>query len=101
MRRTLLKPDVRKTALRTGSLFHDQIKRSLRNIDAEVVLGLRRDAVQEQAGSAADFPYAPRLERENAVDRGFHPDTHFLRRNRLTGVAAVPARDIEGGVIVA
>ena len=66
-----------------------------REVGAAVAHGVRRDPEEQEAGTAADLQDPGRALGEDASDRPVHPLAHLLGGDRLAGVAAVPAGDVE------
>src|SRR5271165_7329136 len=85
---------------RSSGLLPQKLQGSFRDIRAQVPIAARCNAEQKQAGAAADLPDALWMQRENPLNRRFHPDPHFFGRDGLPGVATVPANDVEGRIDV-
>src|SRR5581483_6076852 len=56
------------------------------------------DPGEQEARSTAYLKHAFRSPEEDAVYRLVHPLAHLFWCNRLAGITAVPASDIEGGI---
>ena len=65
-----------------------------RNVGADIVFTVRGDLGQHQPRARADLQHPPRLQGQDPIHRGRTPLHHLLERNRIIGVAAVPAPKI-------
>src|SRR5262245_12979189 len=59
---------------------------------------MRSNSKQEQTTAATNLQDAAGFESENAFHRVLNPLTHFLGRDRVTGVAAIPTSQVEGRI---
>src|SRR6266705_840068 len=59
---------------------------------------MRRYAKEQQPGAAANFPNPLRPQGTDAFHGGFNPQPHFIHRDWLAGITAIPAEDVEGGI---
>ncbi len=68
------------------------------DVGAHVAVDLGGQPEQEQAGPAADLEHIPRAQGTQPADAAVDPLAHLVQRERLVGVARVPAGDIEVAV---
>src|SRR5689334_5463498 len=73
------------------------VKRDGREVSGDIARAMRRKAKQQQAGAATDLQNVVRPQREDAIHRLVQPVAHLLRGDRCSGVAVVPAGNVEGG----
>ena len=78
----------------------DIIQCDWREIAAQVRVAVRRNAEKEEPGAASDLEYAPGAAALDARYGGLDPLPHFLRWNRPARVGAVPADDVERGIVL-
>src|SRR5438270_3762515 len=90
---------MRQLAIQPRNLLLDVVDRSTGKVCSTIFLALRSQPEEEQACTAANLHHAFWMERTNSLYRAIHPLAHFFGWNRLARVAAVPARDVEGGII--
>ncbi|GAB4987244.1 hypothetical protein MAHJHV58_10180 [Mycobacterium avium subsp. hominissuis] len=78
-------------------LFHRSgqvVDRHRGEVGGDIAVAPRGDLGQQQPRARADLQHAPRPQRHDAIDCGGTPFGHFLQRDRLAGVAAVPAAEV-------
>src|SRR5215212_1140210 len=75
-----------------------EVERHLREVNATVMLTLTRQTEQQQAGATTQLQHTSRLQFPDLSDSLSHPLLHFLRRNRLARITAVPTGDVEARV---
>src|SRR5437764_4561966 len=76
----------------------DVRERRAGEVASRVRLAGRRDAEENEPRSAADLEHPPWSQREDTCDGVVDPLAHLLGRNRLAGVARIPAGDVEGRI---
>ena len=70
----------------------------MRIVGSPVLDTVRRQAAEEQSCTAADLQHTLGVKAADVGDGGVHPLGHLDTWDRLAGVAAVPAGDVEGQV---
>src|SRR4029077_16939058 len=66
-----------------------------RKVQPQVALARRRQARQQQPGTASDLQHPVWLQGSKVRNRLLNPQTHLCGRDRFACVAAVPAHDVE------
>ncbi|OXR41573.1 hypothetical protein B7C42_06214 [Nocardia cerradoensis] len=70
------------------------VDRHRRHVGGDIVLTVRGELRQHQPGADTDLQHSARLQGEDPIHGGRTPLHHLLERNRIIGIAAVPAPEI-------